>query len=240
MGAAQPGGVGEEAADDRRRARVAHGELSAHGARLLPRHRRRRRHRCHLRRARQVAEEASRLCAGLRPVGHPRQHLQHAGPDGDRGARGRKGRLPDGQARPCRCRRRRAVRRLHDQHDPVPGRPRLLQERRRRRVRQRRAHRPGRQPCRQHQRRRTVLLSPGHVRAVPPDRGGAPTARRVRRASGRRTARSRWPTAMAAFCPRRPPSFSARKPRCNGAYAPTASRNSPTVWAYSSGVCTGA
>ena len=39
---------------------VAHGELSLHGARLLPRHRRRRRDRRHLGRARQVAQEASR------------------------------------------------------------------------------------------------------------------------------------------------------------------------------------
>ena len=99
MGAAQPGGVGEEAADDRRRALVPDGELSLHGAGLLSRHRRRRRHRRHLGRARQVAQEAARLCAGLRPVDHPRQHFEHARPDGDRGAGSRQGRLPDGQAR---------------------------------------------------------------------------------------------------------------------------------------------
>ena len=51
MGAAQPGGVGEEAAHHRGRAVRAHGELSLHGARLLPRHRRRRRHHRHLGRA---------------------------------------------------------------------------------------------------------------------------------------------------------------------------------------------
>ena len=47
----------------------------------------------------QVAEEAAGLCARLRPVDHPRQHLQHAGPDGDRRAGRRQGRLRDGQAR---------------------------------------------------------------------------------------------------------------------------------------------
>ena len=36
----------------------------------------------------------------------------------------------------------------------------------------------------QHQRRRAVLLPPGHVRPVPVDRGGAPAARRMRRAPG--------------------------------------------------------
>ena len=102
MGAAQPGGVGEEAADDRRRALVPHGELSLHGAGLLSRHRRRRRHRRHIGRTRQVAQEAGRLCARLRPVDHPRQHFKHARSDGDRRAHLRKGRLPDGQARRLR------------------------------------------------------------------------------------------------------------------------------------------
>ena len=105
-----PGGVGEEAADDRGRAVLPHGELSLHGARLLSGHRRRRRHRRHLGRARQVAQEAAGLRAGLRPVDHARQHLQHARPDGDRGAGSRQGRLPDGQAR----RRRRRCCELYD------------------------------------------------------------------------------------------------------------------------------
>src|SRR5215475_5908996 len=43
MGAAEPEGLGEEAAHDCRRALVADGELSVHGAGLLPRHRWRRR-----------------------------------------------------------------------------------------------------------------------------------------------------------------------------------------------------
>ena len=59
MGAAQPGGMGEEAADDRWRALVPDGELSLHGAGLLSRHRWRRRHRRHIGRTRQVAQEAS-------------------------------------------------------------------------------------------------------------------------------------------------------------------------------------
>ena len=52
------------------------------------------------------------------------------------------------RARPGGCRRRRALRCVHDQHHPVPGRSRLLQEGRRRRVRQRRTHRAQGQPCR--------------------------------------------------------------------------------------------
>ena len=50
---------------------------------------------------------------------------------------------------------------------------------------------PEGQPAGQHQRRRAVLLPPRHVRAVPADRGGAAVARRMRRAPGARTARSR-------------------------------------------------
>ena len=68
MGAAQSGRLGEEAAHHRRRALRAHDELSVHGARLLPRHRRRRRDRHDVGRARAVAEESAGLCARLRPV----------------------------------------------------------------------------------------------------------------------------------------------------------------------------
>ena len=78
----------------------------------------------------------------------------------------------------------RALRRLHHQHHPVPGGPRLLQEGRRRRLRRGRPHRPEGQPRRQHQRRRPLLLPPRHVRPVPADRGGAPAARRMRRTPG--------------------------------------------------------
>jgi len=49
------------------------------------------------------------ICARLRPLGHPRQHHQHAGPDGDRSARLGQGRLCDGRTRPRRYRRRRAL-----------------------------------------------------------------------------------------------------------------------------------
>ena len=123
----------------------------------------------------------------------------------------------------------RALRRLHDQHHPVPGGPRLLQEGRGRRVRQRRAHRAQGQPCRQHQWRRTVLLPSRHVRAVPADRGGAPAARRMRRASGERLrgragARQRRRAVVAGH------RHSRHAGHAVGAhYAPTASRNSPIV-----------
>ncbi len=73
-------------------------ELSVHGARLLSGHRWRRRDHRHLGRAREVAEEAARLCARLRPLGHPRQHHQHAGSDGDRSASLGQGRLRDGRS----------------------------------------------------------------------------------------------------------------------------------------------
>jgi acetyl-CoA acetyltransferase len=58
---------------------------------------------------RQITQEGARLCAGLRPVGYPRQHFQHAGPHGDRRADRGKGRLRNGQARSGRHRRRRAL-----------------------------------------------------------------------------------------------------------------------------------
>ena len=60
MGAAQPGRVGEKAADDRRGARRAHGQLPVHGARHLPRHRRRRRDRADRARARQGRSKSRR------------------------------------------------------------------------------------------------------------------------------------------------------------------------------------
>ena len=52
-----------------------------------------------------VAQEEAGLRARLRPVDHALQHLQHAGPDGDRRAGRGQGRLQDGQARPRRRRR---------------------------------------------------------------------------------------------------------------------------------------
>ena len=84
--------------------------------------------------ARQIAEEAAGLCARPGRVHHPRQYLEHARPDRDRRARKRAAGLCDGRARGQGHRRRRALRRVHDQHDPVPRRPRLLQEGRRRRA----------------------------------------------------------------------------------------------------------
>jgi uncharacterized OB-fold protein len=57
----------------------------------------------------EVAEEEAGLCAGLRPVDHASQHLQHAGPDGDRRAGSGQGRLQDGQARPADVDARRAL-----------------------------------------------------------------------------------------------------------------------------------
>ena len=84
MGAAEPGRLGKEAADDRRSAGGADGQLSVHGARHLPGDRWRRRGDHDRRRARPLAEKAAGLCARLRPGDHPRQHFEHAGPDRDR------------------------------------------------------------------------------------------------------------------------------------------------------------
>ena len=55
----------------------------------------------------------------------------------------------------------------------------------------------------EHQRRRAVVLPSRHVRAVPADRGGAPVARRMRRAAGGRCRHRASCTAMAACCRRR-------------------------------------
>ena len=89
MGPAEPGRLGEEAADDRRGAVGADDQLSVHGARHLPRHRRRRRGDHDHRRARAVPEKAAGLCARLRPGDHPRQYFEHARSDGDRRVRSR-------------------------------------------------------------------------------------------------------------------------------------------------------
>ena len=128
MGIAQPGRLGKEAADDRRGVVGAHGQLSRSPCAILSGHRWRRRGDHDHRRARPIAEKAAGLCPRLRPGDHPRQYFEHAGSDGDRGpAVGARG-LRDGAARPRRHRRRRAVRRLHDQHDPLPRGSRLLPE----------------------------------------------------------------------------------------------------------------
>ena len=64
MGAAQSGRVGEEAAHRRGRAEVAHDLASVHGARLLPRHRRRRRDRDDVGGAREVTARSRRpMCS---------------------------------------------------------------------------------------------------------------------------------------------------------------------------------
>ena len=70
--------------------------------------------------------------------------------------RGGPGGVRDGEAHAQGHRRGRAVRRLHHQHDPVPGRPRVLQERRGRGVRVGRAHRAEGRAAGQHQWRRAV------------------------------------------------------------------------------------
>jgi hypothetical protein len=61
---------GEKAADDRRGAVGAHGELSLHRARLLSDHRWRRRGDHDHRRARPIAEKTARICPRLRPGDH--------------------------------------------------------------------------------------------------------------------------------------------------------------------------
>ena len=63
MGAAEPGRLGKEAADDRRGAGGADGQLSVHGARHLPGDRWRRRGDHDRRRARPLAEKTAGLCA---------------------------------------------------------------------------------------------------------------------------------------------------------------------------------
>ena len=96
----------------------------------------------------------------------------------------------------------RALRRLHHQHDPVPGGPGLLQEGRGRGVRVGRQHRAGRRAAGEHQWRRAVVLPSRHVRAVDPDRGRAAVARRMRRAAGeearRRDGARQWRRAVGA------------------------------------------
>jgi hypothetical protein len=76
------------------------------------------------------------------------------------------------------------VRRVHDQHDPVPGGPRLLPEGRGRTLCLGRSYWAEGRLAGEHQRGRVVVLPSRHVRSVPADRGGAAIARRVRRAPG--------------------------------------------------------
>ena len=71
---------------------------------------------------------------GLRPGDHPRQHIEHARSDRNRRLGLGPRRLRHGQTRARRHRRARALRRVHDQHDPVPRRSRLLQKGRGRRL----------------------------------------------------------------------------------------------------------
>ena len=72
---------------------------------------------------------------------------------------------------------------------------------------------PGRLAADEHQRRRALLHPPGHVRHVPHRRGGAPAARRGRRAAGAPAPRSPSPTARGWCCRACPPSCSARRRR---------------------------
>ena len=81
MGAAQSGGVGEEAADHRGCAVGAADQLSVHGARLLPDHRWRRRHRHGVGRSRAQPGQAAGLRTRLRPGDHACVDFIDAGSD---------------------------------------------------------------------------------------------------------------------------------------------------------------
>ena len=86
-----------------------------------------------------------------------------------------------------RRRRPHGLRQLHHHGAPPPRRPRFLQEGRGRSLRRGGFARTGPRPAgHEHERRRPVVHPSGHVRHVPHHRGGAPAARRVRRAPGRR------------------------------------------------------
>ena len=81
MGAAEPRGMGEEAAHRRRCAERAADQRSVHRARLLPGHRWRRRHRHDVGGRRARIWEAAGLRAGQRAVDHPCLDLLDAGSD---------------------------------------------------------------------------------------------------------------------------------------------------------------
>ena len=85
-------------------------------------------------------KQTTGLRAGLRPVGHPRQHFQHAGPHRDR-ALWLRARPPTRwpSSAPPTCDAVELYDAFTINTDPVPGGPRLLQEGRGRRVRQRAA-----------------------------------------------------------------------------------------------------
>ena len=135
MGAHEPGGLGKGTAHDRAGAQRAHGELPLHGARLLSRDRRRRRDHPHLGCAGENTEEETSVRTRRRRGVGAHYDLQHAQSHGHCGGRVRAQGVPDGGSQALRREHAVALRRFHDHTDPVPGRPRLLSQGRRRAVR---------------------------------------------------------------------------------------------------------
>ncbi len=186
MGAANPEAFSRDPLSIGDVLKIAHDLRPAYRARLLPGDRRWRRFCTDSRRARAKPRQAAGLCAGHGGRALASPDFANAGPYADRrigvGAKG----FRDGGTRTERHRRRRALRRVHDQHHPVSRRPGLLRQGRRRRVCRGRRDRTGRQVAGQHQRRRPIVRTSRHVRHLHHDRSGAPAAKRRRAAASRR------------------------------------------------------
>ena len=201
---------------------VAHGELSAHGARLLPRDRRRRRDRADLRGAREDAARSRRpTCSApaSRSPTPPSRSMPDLTVTGARRSGAQAYAMAGLEPRPTSTSSSSTTRSrstpllfLEDLGFCPKGEGgRFVAGG---------AHRAGRPAAGQHQRRRPVLLPPGHVRPVPADRSGAAAARRMRRAAGAGLRDRRSRTAMAACC-------RARAPCCWAAPAPSEVLSAP-------------